>query len=73
MMHGTGPSFNNAAIYLALPYISGLSEVFLQLNDDYFVTRPLSRAFFFYREQLSVLKKGGRRSRPGLRAGWHEV
>ena len=60
------PTFNSHALYLALPHIQGISDVFLQLDDDFFVTRPLSRAFFFHRER-------GGPARPGLRRGWHEV
>ena len=63
---GYEPIVLGNTMYLALPHIQGLSDVFLQLDDDFFVTRPLSRAFFFYRERGGPL-------RPGLRRGWHEV
>ena len=42
------PSFNSHSLYLALPHIEGISELFLQLDDDFFITSPLSRRFFFY-------------------------
>ncbi|MGK0275589.1 MAG: hypothetical protein ACI9N0_001975 [Ilumatobacter sp.] len=41
------PTFNSHAIEAALHRISGLSEQFIYLNDDFFVGRPLGFEAFF--------------------------
>jgi len=42
------PTFNTFAIEWFLDRIPGLTEQFIQLNDDYFFRQPVHPAYFFY-------------------------
>jgi len=42
------PTFNSFAIEWFLDRIPGVSEQFIQLNDEYFFRRPVHPSFFFY-------------------------
>ncbi|OUM61176.1 hypothetical protein PIROE2DRAFT_12895 [Piromyces sp. E2] len=42
------PSFNSFAIEWYLDRIPGVTEQFIQLNDEYFFRRPVHPSFFFY-------------------------
>jgi len=42
------PTFNSNAIEWYLDKIPGLSEQFIQLNDDYFFNHPVHPSYFFY-------------------------
>lgn len=42
------PTFNSAAIEMNLRRITGLSERFVEFNDDTFIVRPVSRNAFFH-------------------------
>lgn len=42
------PTFNSNSIETCLHHIPGLSENFIYLNDDFFVTRILPKSFFFH-------------------------
>ncbi|ORX58418.1 hypothetical protein BCR36DRAFT_317719 [Piromyces finnis] len=42
------PTFNSFAIEWFLDRIPGVSEQFIQLNDEYFFRRPVHPAFFFF-------------------------
>jgi len=42
------PTFNSFAIEWYLDKIEGISEQFIQINDDYFFRRPVHPSLFFY-------------------------
>jgi len=42
------PTFNSFAIEWFLDRVPGVSEQFIQLNDEYFFRRPVHPSFFFY-------------------------
>ncbi|ORY11001.1 hypothetical protein LY90DRAFT_677927 [Neocallimastix californiae] len=42
------PTFNSFAIEWYLDQIPGVTEQFIQLNDDYFINHPLHPSYFFY-------------------------
>lgn len=42
------PTFNSAAIEMNLRRINGLSERFVEFNDDTFIVRPVSKDAFFH-------------------------
>ncbi|ORX57228.1 hypothetical protein BCR36DRAFT_345229 [Piromyces finnis] len=42
------PTFNSFAIEWYLDRIPGLTEQFIQLNDDYFFNQPVHPSYFFY-------------------------
>jgi glycerophosphoryl diester phosphodiesterase len=44
---GAAFNYNSHALYLALGFIEGLSEIFLQLDDDFIVTQPVPPHLYF--------------------------
>jgi len=46
--NNVNPTFNTFAIEWFLDRIPGLTEQFIQLNDDYFFNHPVHPAYFFY-------------------------
>ncbi|KAL6621715.1 hypothetical protein LY90DRAFT_665624 [Neocallimastix californiae] len=42
------PTFNSFAIEWYLDKIPGVTEQFIQLNDDYFINHPIHPSYFFY-------------------------
>ena len=49
---GRAPTFNSHALYLAMAFIEGLSEIFLQLDDDFILGDFLPPQFFFREYQF---------------------
>ncbi|TDT17304.1 Stealth-like protein [Ilumatobacter fluminis] len=55
------PTFNSHAIEASLHHIPGLSEHFVYLNDDMFVTRPTTAETFFHPNGLARVFMSGAR------------
>lgn len=45
---GAVPNFNSHAIYLASAFIEGLSEIYIQMDDDFMVGQKLPPDFFYW-------------------------
>jgi glycerophosphoryl diester phosphodiesterase len=56
-LNGTTPNFNSHSIYLASGFIDHISEIYLQMDDDFIIGQPLPPDFFFweYKNEASPL------------------
>ena len=47
MVNGTSPNFNSHALYLATAFIPNISEIYLQMDDDFIIGQPLTKDMFY--------------------------
>ena len=60
---GASPNYNSHALYLASAFIPNISEIYIQMDDDFIIGQPLPESFFYwnYQHEITSINSWGER------------